>query len=68
MPNKNKVSWVNDTDKNLGAASADTCDVKSECGRQLYDAYTYNIDQRRKKWIYSKCKIPTTNNCGKTSI
>ena len=31
LRDKNKVVCVNDTDKNLGAANADTCDVKTEC-------------------------------------
>ena len=39
--NKNKVICVNDTDKNLGAANGDIGDVKAECRRQLYDAFTY---------------------------
>ena len=33
---------VNDTDKNLGAISADKEDVILECRRQLYDVITYN--------------------------
>ena len=33
---------MNDTDKNLGAISADKEDVVLECQRQLYDVRTYN--------------------------
>ena len=33
---------LNDTDKNLGAISADKVDVITECRRQLYDVITYN--------------------------
>ena len=33
---------VNDTDKNLGAISADKEDVILECRRQLYDVIIYN--------------------------
>ena len=41
MVHKNKVVCVNDTDENLGAANADTSEVKSECYRQPYDTFTY---------------------------
>ena len=33
---------VNDTEKNLGAISADKEDVILECCRQFYDVITYN--------------------------
>ena len=39
---KNKVSVVNDTDKNLEAAIADKEDVITECKRQLFEIKTYN--------------------------
>ena len=38
---KNKIQVINDTDKNLGPANADKCDVISECKRQLFDVATY---------------------------
>ena len=38
---KNRVHVINDTDKNLGPASADKSDVIRECKRQLYDVDTY---------------------------
>ena len=41
MLNKNKTICVNDTDKNLATANADTFDEKSECRRQRYDTVTY---------------------------
>ena len=41
MQNKNKVICVNDTDKNLGTANADTYDVNFECCGQLYDVFMY---------------------------
>ena len=33
---------INNTDKNLGAISADKEDIITECRRQLYDVITYN--------------------------
>ena len=42
IKNRNEVICVNDTDKNLGAISADKEDVVLECQRQLYDVRTYN--------------------------
>ena len=42
IKNRNKEICVNDTDKNLGAISADKEDVVLECCRQLYDVITYN--------------------------
>ena len=41
MLNKHKPSCVSDTDKHLGAANADTNDVKAKCGRQLYNTFAY---------------------------
>ena len=41
IKNRNEVICVNDTDKNLGAISADKEDVILECRRQLYDIITY---------------------------
>ena len=41
MTEKNKVICIDDTDKNLGAATADKSDVIKECHRQLYDHSTY---------------------------
>ena len=42
IKNRNVEICVNDTDKNLGAISADKEDVILECRRQLYDVITYN--------------------------
>ena len=42
IKNQNMEICVNDTDKNLGAISADKGDVVLECLRQLYDVITYN--------------------------
>ena len=42
IKNWNEVICINDTDKNLGAISADKEDVILECRRQLYDIITYN--------------------------
>ena len=42
IKNQNMEICVNDTDKNLGAISADKGDVVLECRRQLYDVITYN--------------------------
>ena len=39
---RNDKNCVHDTDKNLGAISADKDDVISECRRQLYDVITYD--------------------------
>ena len=41
IKNRNEVMCVNDTDKNLGAISAEKEDVILECRRQLYDIITY---------------------------
>ena len=41
IQNRNVEICVNDTDKNLGAISADKEDVILECRRQLYDVITY---------------------------
>ena len=38
---KNKVICIDDTDNNLGAATADKSDVTKECRRQLYDQSTH---------------------------
>ena len=38
---KNKIHVINDTDKNLGPANADKCDIIMECKRQLLDVATY---------------------------
>ena len=38
---KNKVMCFDDTDKNLGTATADKHDGTKECRRQLYDQSTY---------------------------
>ena len=46
IKNQNEVICVNDTDKNLGAISADKEDVILECRRQLYDIITY----RKTSW------------------
>ena len=46
IKNRNEVICVNDTDKNLGAISADKEDVILECRRQLYDIITY----RKTSW------------------
>ena len=45
---KNKIQVINDTDKNLGPANADKCDVINECKRQLFDVTTYL--KLGKKW------------------
>ena len=42
IKNRNEVICVNDTDKNLGAISADKEGVILEYRRQLYDIITYN--------------------------
>ena len=42
IKNRNVEICVNDTDKNLGAISADKNDVVLECRRQLYEVFTYN--------------------------
>ena len=42
IKNRNIEVCINDTDKNLGAITADKSDVISECRRQLYDVITYN--------------------------
>ena len=41
MLNKNKVICVIAKNKNMGATSVDTIDVKAECTRQLYSTFTY---------------------------
>ena len=41
MTEKNKVIYIDDMDKNLGAATADKSDLTFECRRQLYDQSTY---------------------------
>ena len=38
---KNKVICIDDTDKNLGAATADKSDVTKACRRQLYNQSMY---------------------------
>ena len=53
MVNKNVVRVVNDSDKNLGAAIADTHDVIKECKRQLYDVNTYlKLSMELFRWNY----------------
>ena len=42
IKNRNEEICVNDTDKNLGAISADKKNVVLECRRQLYEVITYN--------------------------
>ena len=42
IKNRNVEVCVNDTDKNLGAITADKSDVITECQRQLFDVITYN--------------------------
>ena len=51
---------VNDTDKNLGAISADKEDVILECRRQLYDVITDNkYCGKKQKILLSKWKNTT---------
>ena len=50
IKNRNVEICVNDTDKNLGAISADKNDVVLECRRQLYDVITYN----KVSWVEAK--------------
>ena len=56
MQNKNKVKCVNDA-------------VKSDCRRQLFDTFmNKKNDGGADVQIYSKCKIPTQSQSGKTYI
>ena len=59
---RNVEICVNDTDKNLGAISADKDDVITECRRQLYDVITYNkISWGQAKNIFDKIKFDLRN-------
>ena len=40
MKEKNKSICIDDTDKNLGAATTDESDVTKKCRRQLFDQST----------------------------
>ena len=55
---RNVEICVNDTDKNLGAISADKNDVVLECRRQLYDVITYNkVSWEEAKNLIDKIKF-----------
>ena len=57
---------VNDTDKNLGAISADKDDVALECRRQLYDVIMYNkISWEEAKNLFDKIKFNLKNSVRK---
>ena len=62
ITNRNEVICVNDTDKNLGAISADKEDVILECRRQLYDIITYNkMSWEEVKSLIDKIKFDLKN-------
>ena len=62
IKNRNEVICVNDTDKNLGAISADKEDVILECRRQLYDVTTYNkLSWEEAKSLIDKIKFDLKN-------
>ena len=59
---RNVEICVNDTDKNLGAISADKNDVVLECRRQLYDVITYNkVSWEEAKNLIYKIKFDLKN-------
>jgi len=62
IKNRNVEICVNDTDKNLGAISADKNDVVLECRRQLYDVITYNkVSWEEAKNLIDKIKFDLRN-------
>ena len=62
IKNRNVEICINDTDKNLGAISADKNDVVLECRRQLYDIITYNkVSWEEAKKLIDKIKFDLRN-------
>ena len=62
IKNRNIEVCINDTDKNLGAITADKSDVISEFQRQLYDVITYNkISWDEAKNLVDKIKFDLKN-------
>ena len=62
IKNQNVEVCVKDTDKNLGAITADKSDVILECRRQLFDVITYNkISWDEAKNLVDKIKFDLKN-------
>ena len=57
-------NYVNDTDKNLGAISADKVDVITESRRQVHDVITYNkMSWEEAKNLIDKIKLIWKGSC-----
>ena len=69
IKNRNVKICINDTDKNLGAISADKSDEIKECKRQLYDIITYyKISWEQAKQLIEKIKTDLRKTVNKHVI